>query len=193
MAEETRSDKAKWADIRNPLRFQGQYWDVETGLHYNRYRYYDPQVGRFISKDPIGLNGGPNLYTYAFNPIQWLDPLGLARTRNPIEGDRRHRTVNEKLTSAHPNATIQCECYLRDSAGNSVYDTDVTNTRRRIDTVVIEDGKAHTYEITSLTADKRSQSQKERRIIENGGTYIRDRKTKNLVPITGPSIIIREP
>ncbi|CAI3802040.1 hypothetical protein GLGCALEP_02888 [Pseudomonas sp. MM221] len=80
LAEETRSDKAKWADIRNPLRFQGQYWDVETRLHYNRYRYYDPQVGRFVGKDPIGYAGGLNLYIYADSPINWLDPLGLAKS-----------------------------------------------------------------------------------------------------------------
>ena len=50
------------------LRFQGQYFDVETGLHYNRFRYYDPDVGRFANQDPIGLVGGLNLYQYAHNP-----------------------------------------------------------------------------------------------------------------------------
>ena len=44
--------------ISNNIRFQGQYFDEETGLHYNRYRYYSPYVGRFVSKDPIGLLGG---------------------------------------------------------------------------------------------------------------------------------------
>jgi RHS repeat-associated protein len=52
--------------------------DEETGLHYNRHRYYSPYVGRFISKDPIGLLGGLNAYAYAPNPIQWIDPLGLS-------------------------------------------------------------------------------------------------------------------
>ena len=61
----------------NPIRFQGQYHDHETGLHYNRYRYYDPRVGRFISKDPISYAGGLNLYAYAPNPTGWVDPLGL--------------------------------------------------------------------------------------------------------------------
>ena len=61
-----------------PLRFQGQYHDAETGLHYNRFRYYDPDIGRFISQDPIGLLGGNNLYQYAPNPVGWIDPLGLA-------------------------------------------------------------------------------------------------------------------
>ena len=85
LAKEQRSETAKRADVRNPLRFQGQYFDVETGLHYNRYRYYDPQVGRFIGKDPIGFAGGLNIYAYAPNPVDWIDPLGLAK-RGPIPG-----------------------------------------------------------------------------------------------------------
>lgn len=63
----------------NPLRFQGQQVDEETGLSYNRHRYYDPSLGRFVSKDPIGLAGGVNIFQYAPNPVQWIDPLGLAR------------------------------------------------------------------------------------------------------------------
>lgn len=62
------------------LRFQGQYFDAESGLHYNRFRYYDPDVGRFVSQDPIGLAGGENLYQYAPNPILWTDPHGLKST-----------------------------------------------------------------------------------------------------------------
>ncbi len=65
------------ATVSNPLRFQGQYFDDDTGLHYNRHRYYDPQNGRFIHQDPIGLQGGINLYEYAPNPVHWVDPLGL--------------------------------------------------------------------------------------------------------------------
>ena len=59
------------------LRFQGQYFDVETGLHYNRFRYYDPDVGRFVSQDPIGLRGATNFYIYALNPTEWIDVLVL--------------------------------------------------------------------------------------------------------------------
>ena len=65
------------ADAVNPG-FQGQYLDRETGLHYNTFRYYDPDIGRFINQDPIGLAGGLNLYAYAPNPIQWIDPWGWA-------------------------------------------------------------------------------------------------------------------
>ncbi|WP_249126980.1 RHS repeat-associated core domain-containing protein, partial [Aeromonas popoffii] len=66
------------AEVATPLRFQGQYFDAETGLHYNRHRYYQPETGRFITPDPIGLAGGLNNYQYAPNPTGWVDPLGLS-------------------------------------------------------------------------------------------------------------------
>ncbi len=61
-----------------PFRFPGQIADPETGLHYNRYRYYDPQAGRYLTPDPIGIAGGYNLYQYGRNPIGWADPMGWA-------------------------------------------------------------------------------------------------------------------
>ena len=60
-----------------PFKFQGQSLDIETGLHYNRFRYYDSDVGMFISRDPIGLLGGSNVFQYAPNPVMWIDPWGL--------------------------------------------------------------------------------------------------------------------
>jgi len=64
--------------VENPLRLPGQYFDVETGLHYNRFRYYSPLLGRYVSVDPVGLLGGQNLYRYAGNdPINATDALGL--------------------------------------------------------------------------------------------------------------------
>ncbi|MBJ6590595.1 hypothetical protein JGT96_08100 [Enterobacter hormaechei] len=66
------------AMAHQPLRYAGQYADGETGLHYNLFCYYDPQVGRFIVQDLIGLNGGWNLYQYAPNPLGWIYPLGLS-------------------------------------------------------------------------------------------------------------------
>ncbi|WP_052959238.1 RHS repeat domain-containing protein [Hafnia alvei] len=60
------------------LRFPGQYEDDESGLYYNRYRYYDGDTGQYVSPDPIGLLGGVNPYGYVSNPLNWIDPLGLA-------------------------------------------------------------------------------------------------------------------
>jgi RHS repeat-associated protein len=65
--------------VENPFRFPGQYYDPETGLHYNYFRYYNPQTGRYMTPDPIGLEGGINLYLYLNDPINWADPLGLKR------------------------------------------------------------------------------------------------------------------
>ncbi|WP_139161145.1 RHS repeat-associated core domain-containing protein, partial [Acinetobacter baumannii] len=62
---------------QNNLRFQGQYYDQETELHYNRYRYYEPHSARYVSKDPIGLEGGMNTSSYVSDPNQWIDPKGL--------------------------------------------------------------------------------------------------------------------
>ncbi|MFS2110166.1 DUF4123 domain-containing protein [Sphingomonas sp. Sphisp140] len=64
--------------IDQPLRLPGQYHDAETGLHYNRFRYYDPALGRYLSRDPIGVAGGLNFYAYAGNdPVNRADPTGL--------------------------------------------------------------------------------------------------------------------
>jgi len=63
---------------RCPIRFQGQWADDESGLHYNYFRYYDPSDSRYLSPDPIGLFGGLNLYLYARDPVHWVDPFGLS-------------------------------------------------------------------------------------------------------------------
>ncbi|MFI9811350.1 RHS repeat-associated core domain-containing protein [Saccharothrix variisporea] len=64
-----------------PLRFPGQYHDVETGLHYNYFRHYDPEAGRYTSIDPLGLAGGLNPSWYVPNGFSWADPFGLTPCR----------------------------------------------------------------------------------------------------------------
>ncbi len=78
--------------IDNNIRFQGQYYDPETGLHYNRNRYYHPVIGRFIHQDPVGLSGRNNNYEYAPNPVTWVDPLGL--TAKPGDCAKGTVTIN---------------------------------------------------------------------------------------------------
>ncbi|WP_244958547.1 RHS repeat-associated core domain-containing protein [Pseudoalteromonas fuliginea] len=75
---EAEPDFNKESSFTQPIRFQGQYLDEESGLHYNRYRYYSPKQQRFINQDPIGLVGGINHYQYAPNPVNWVDPFGLS-------------------------------------------------------------------------------------------------------------------
>ncbi|WP_024802996.1 putative T7SS-secreted protein [Nocardia sp. BMG51109] len=77
-----------------PLRFPGQFHDPETGLHYNLHRVYDPDTGRFLTRDPLGLSPAPNPNVYPHNPQVWSDPLGLVeksceKTGTPDDdGDR---------------------------------------------------------------------------------------------------------
>jgi RHS repeat-associated protein len=82
----TAANESQFALYRCKLRFQGQYFDEETGLHYNRFRYYEPESGRFINQDPIGLLGGFNLFQYAPNPVGWVDPWGLTGAKGTLSG-----------------------------------------------------------------------------------------------------------
>ncbi len=117
------SDAARRAGINTPIRFQGQYFDEETGLHYNRYRYYDPHSGRFISKDPIGLVGGINVWQYAPNSILWIDPLGLAkkcpadRTCEELYRDIMKNSIGTKETQGARGALERIE-HLNEDSGD---------------------------------------------------------------------------
>ena len=71
--------------VEQNFRFPGQYYDKETGLHYNWHRYYDPSTGRYLTPDPIGLDGGMNLFVYAgANPVGFSDPRGLFSTFDAV-------------------------------------------------------------------------------------------------------------
>ncbi|MER5412094.1 putative T7SS-secreted protein [Streptomyces virginiae] len=88
-----------------PLRFPGQYFDPESGLHYNYFRHYDPEAARYLTLDPLGLAAAPNPSAYVHNPLTWFDPLGLAPKYTPLregytsqpgfEKDPYHRDVVE--------------------------------------------------------------------------------------------------
>ncbi|WP_166898740.1 RHS repeat-associated core domain-containing protein [Massilia sp. CCM 8734] len=91
--------------IDQSIRFQGQYFDKETGLHYNTFRFYDPDLGRFISPDPIGLAGGVNVYQYAPNPNAWSDPLGLAKWPcNSLKPESDYLKGGRHGMQTHPNS-----------------------------------------------------------------------------------------
>jgi RHS repeat-associated protein len=94
-----------------PLRFPGQYFDPETGLHYNYHRYYDPDTGRYTSTDPLGLAPSPNPSTYVHNPHTWTDPLGLTCTPG---GDFKPPDITVDRHGRLTNGT-----YTLDSAGMS--------------------------------------------------------------------------
>ena len=84
-----------------PLRFPGQYLDVETGLHYNYTRYYDPSTASYLSPDPLGLLPAPNQHGYVTNPLAWADPLGLQPEQVAIDaGTARALSSDDQSVAA---------------------------------------------------------------------------------------------
>ncbi|WP_256349076.1 RHS repeat-associated core domain-containing protein [Pseudomonas reactans] len=92
--------------IDNPLRFQGQYFDLESRLHYNRHRYYNPDIGRYLTQDPVKLAGGINAYQYVPNPTGWVDPLGLSRCPGEDGCKPTNRPENPAETSKSVRVTL---------------------------------------------------------------------------------------
>ncbi len=100
-----RESKTQVSGYSQYLRMQGQYLNLETGLHYNLFRYYDPDCGRFTQQDPIGLAGGINLYQHAPNALGWVDPWGLSRCSSSGKyklGTILGRTVYKNTVDIHP-------------------------------------------------------------------------------------------
>lgn len=81
-----------------PFRYQGQYEDVETGLYYNRFRYYDPEAGLYISQDPIQLEGGLGFYSYVSNTTAYIDPFGLSSCQPQRPGGHQTGDVSNHGT-----------------------------------------------------------------------------------------------
>ncbi|MCB2260902.1 RHS element core protein [Escherichia albertii] len=104
--------------LQQSLRLPGQQYDEESGLYYNRNRYYDPLQGRYITQDPIGLRGGWNLYKYPLNPVRFIDSLGLKFEVNGdssdfnqavqyLEKDSRMKEAIDFLSSSEQTVRVE--------------------------------------------------------------------------------------
>jgi RHS repeat-associated protein len=148
------------------LRFQGQYYDQETGLHYNTFRFFDPDVGRFTSTDPISLEGGHNLYQYAPNPVGWIDPWGLAcggahgNSRSSTKSNHvyqiRNKSTGEVFKSGISSGKVRLDgkSYraenqvraLNKKAGGNVYESRIVkNNLTRDKALKLEQGRVNGY------------------------------------------------
>ncbi|MFY0582866.1 RHS repeat-associated core domain-containing protein [Cystobacter fuscus] len=139
------------------LRYQGQYLDRETGLHYNAFRYYDPDIGRFITEDPIGLNGGINLYQYAPNPLLWTDPwgwCGTQRTGKFSSTDPHVADLANKIDDLYPGHVLSVNKVVRDADGRIVTDFDIELQNAVIQVKSKGNGLASQMERTAAVTDK---------------------------------------
>ena len=102
-------DKASWSAVANPYQYTGQRYDPETGWMYYKYRYYDTELGRFVSRDPVGYVDTLSLYSYVLdNPTNYYDPIGLfgCKDEKAAVASAAARIANLSRTIANVRASI---------------------------------------------------------------------------------------
>lgn len=146
-----------------PFRYQGQYEDAETGLYYNRFRYYDAESGEYVSQDPIGLWGGIKLYSYVYDPNKLIDWFGLAELVYQLL-DENDNVVYYGITSrdaaarlaeheANPDKVFtRMEVLAEDLTHDQARDIEGALIRERLDDMVDE------YDATDSIEDKLKKS-----------------------------------
>ncbi|MEJ8845041.1 RHS repeat-associated core domain-containing protein [Variovorax rhizosphaerae] len=128
--------------VRCPVGFQGQWRDEESGLCYNKFRYYAPESGRYISQDPLELLGGANFYAYGANPVNWLDPLGLCashdsgkRGTDQAEKDliaNDHEILAREVTMVVNGQRVRADFVTRGPDGVTIHVFEVKNGTGRL-------------------------------------------------------------
>jgi len=164
------ADFSVWGELRNlrgekdfcPFRFPGQYEDSETGLYYNRFRYFDPVAGQYTSQDPIRIGGGITLYSYVSDPTTWVDVFGLSGcpTRQ-LNGTTIHGTGQRDGTPGHDQLSeiianrLAMSGKFKDIYLNRSYNLHFgsgSTSSRRPDVMAVDiNGNVHAIEVASRT------------------------------------------
>ncbi|WP_253247077.1 RHS repeat-associated core domain-containing protein [Neisseria dumasiana] len=135
------SENKIYPNIHQPFRLQNQYFDAETGLHYNFFRYYEVETGRFTNQDPIGLLGGDNLYFFTPNANVWVDPLGLSPQSESAQRGIA-KAVNYLTSKGFTIISDEVSIKVLDRTGKKL-----KKVRIRPDIVAMKDGKIYFIEV----------------------------------------------
>jgi RHS repeat-associated protein len=161
-----------------PFRYQGQYEDAETGLYYNRFRYYDPSSGCYLSQDPIRLAGNnPTLYSYVKDMNTWIDPFGL-----DVYG---LYTTADGWYPVHTKGQSQPTSYIFMKQGELYKIGESQNSAKRYSTTALDEARINKSGATSVAVDangKVIQGQTaglRMRFFDQGGTKQADRLLEN--------------
>jgi RHS repeat-associated protein len=120
-----RAEIAEGSTLEMPLRFPGHYLDSETGLHYNRFRYFSPELGRYLQSDPLGLEGGINLYAYPGNPLTTVDLDGL---KTPAKAAK----PSKKGAAAEKAAQAKAACAARKAEAARLKAKEEAETKKKL-------------------------------------------------------------
>ena len=124
-----KKDERVYRNAHQPFRLQNQYFDEETGLHYNLMRYYEPEAGRFVNQDPIGLLGGESSYLFAPDTQIWSNPMGLetvGRWMSTAEYDQMLSTgkvIQSNSGTTHISTPANINAFGKQAPKGSVYVT----------------------------------------------------------------------
>ena len=156
-------------NFRCPFKYQGQYYDSEVELCYNRFRYYHPETGRYISEDPIKLLGGFNVFAYVGDSNAWVDVLGLdVRTNKEISIVLSEPEVKERMKKRNSPTTeinSQVRIYIYDEEGNE------TKKYATIDNIAIEDNPIRIVELVDAKNGNGELTKRQQELNENGGIF----------------------
>ena len=159
----------KQAEPLNPnLLFAGQYTDDESGLAYNRFRYYDPQSGCYLKSDPIGLLGGETPYAYVHNPMGWVDPFGLAGCWQKYEEQIQNMYGGKAAFNSRKYSAIVDGKVVNGIADNV---TNIAGKNTAIEAKYVEDWAKSLRNPTSKIGNKSFAVKEQAKVLEQAKKY----------------------
>jgi RHS repeat-associated protein len=163
------------------LRYPGHYYDPELGLHYNRFRYYSPELGRYLQSDPVGLPGGENLYAYSANPLVTVDLRGTC-PGGPVDGTSDTETAEDGSDGEETEPSSQGGGSSDDEEPAGVQPYEVGTYKELRDRSVVRDGLDLDHQPSNASNIARAEAELGRPLTDQEKATVRDNGTAVAVP-----------